>query len=414
MHQRVDFASRGRKALAQARSYFPGWIAAALICCLAVWGARAANGPLHCFHPGALWPDDQGRHINAHGGGLLDYGGCYYWFGEHKIAGELGNTAQVGVRVYSSRDLYNWKDEGIALAVSQDLSSEIAPGCILERPKVLFNEKTRKFVMWFHLEGKGQGYSSARSGVAVADQATGPYRYLYSLRPNAGVWPDDLPQQERQPLSAHDQTQLAKYHFTGGPPAGLPFPTNLVCRRDFPGGQMARDMSLFLDDDGKAYHIYSSEENGTLQISQLAPDYLLPAGHFVRLLVGQFNEAPALFKKDGVYFLFTSGTTGWKPNPGRSFSAASIWGPWTYLGNPCRGTDAQKNDTFESQSTFVQPVPGRSGQFIFMADRWRPADAIDGRYVWLPVRFENGQPVLEWKETWSLDDLPARLSQAGH
>ncbi len=59
-------------------------------------------------------------------------------------------------------------------------------------------------------------------------------------------------------------------------------------------------------------------------------------------------------------------------------------------------------------------MPGRSGQFIFMADRWRPADAIDGRYVWLPVRFENGQPVLEWKETWSLDDLPARLSQAGH
>ena len=103
------------------------------------------------------------------------------------------------MRVYSSRDLYNWKDEGIALAVSQDLSSEIAPGCILERPKVLFNEKTRKFVMWFHLEGKGQGYSSARSGVAVADQATGPYRYLYSLRPNAGVWPDDLPSKSASP-----------------------------------------------------------------------------------------------------------------------------------------------------------------------------------------------------------------------
>ncbi|MGA2175145.1 MAG: glycoside hydrolase family 43 protein [Verrucomicrobiota bacterium] len=401
MQRQDHFAPRSRAAFALA-----------LGCWLSTLSVDAADGSLHSFHPGELWPDDHGRHINAHGGGLLHYGAMYYWFGEHKIAGELGNTAQVGVHVYSSRDLYNWEDRGIALPVSQDPSSEIAAGCILERPKVLFNEQTRKFVMWFHLE-KGQDYSSARSGVAVADQVTGPYRYLYSLRPNAGVWPDDLPQEQRQPLSAEEQKQLAKYHFRGGPPAGLPFPTNLVCRRDFQGGQMARDMTLFLDDDGKAYHLYSSEENGTLQISQLAGDFLLPAGHYARLLVGRFNEAPALFKKDGVYFLFASGTTGWEPNPGRSFSAASLWGPWNDLGNPCRGTDAQKKNTFESQSTFVLPVAGRSGQFIFMADRWRPANAIDGRYVWLPVRFDNGQPVLEWKQTWSLDDLPARLSRAG-
>jgi hypothetical protein len=38
-----------------------------------------------------------------------------------------------------------------------------------------------------------------------------------------------------------------------------------------------------------------------------------------------------------------------------------------------------------------------------MADRWRPRNAIDGRYVWLPVRFEKSLPVLEWRETWSLD-----------
>jgi beta-xylosidase len=316
------------------------------------------------------------------------------------------------VHVYCSRDLYNWKDQGIALAVAQDTASEIAAGCILERPKVLFNEKTGKFVMWFHLECKGQGYGSSRSGVAVAEQVTGPYRYLYSLRPNAGVWPEDLPQEQRQPLSAEEQGQLAKYQFTGGPPAGLAFPTNLVCRRDYERGQMARDMNLFLDDDGKAYQIYSSEENGTLQISQLAEDYLRPAGRYGRVLVGQFNEAPALFKKGGAYFLFTSGTTGWKPNPCRSFSAASIWGPWTPLGNPCRGSEAQRNETFESQSTYVLAVQGRRGQFIFMADRWRPENAIDGRYVWLPVRFDNGQPVLEWKESWSLNDRPPRLSRA--
>src|SRR5436190_18466643 len=78
------------------------------------------------FRPGALWLDDQGAPINAHGGGILMRDGTYYWFGEHKVEGEAGNKAQVGVHAYSSTNLYNWKDEGIALAVSQDPTHEIA------------------------------------------------------------------------------------------------------------------------------------------------------------------------------------------------------------------------------------------------------------------------------------------------
>ena len=373
-------------------------------------GEQPTVAPVNVFRPGELWPDDQGQHINAHGGGILHHEGVYYWFGEHKVAGGTGNRAQVGVHVYSSRDLYSWKDEGIALAVSTDPANEITRGCILERPKVIYNRGTAKFVMWFHLELKGQGYRAARSGVAVADCVTGPYRYLYSFRPNAGVWPENLPVEDRKPLSAEEQGQMAKYRFRGGPEE---FPATLVCRRDFQGGQMARDMTLFVDDDQKAWHIYASEENGTLHISELSEDFLKPAGRYFRILPGKFNEAPALFKKDNRYFLFTSGTTGWAPNPGRLFAADSLRGPWTYLGNPCRGTDEQKNTTFESQSTFVLPVPGRHDQFIFMADRWRPSNASDGRYVWLPILFDNGVPFLEWRQTWGLNLSGAELRTEG-
>jgi beta-xylosidase len=172
-------------------------------------------------------------------------------------------------------------------------------------------------------------------------------------------------------------------------------------------------MTLFLDDDGKAYHVYAAEENGTLQISQLAADFLTPAGRYSRVLIGGYNEAPALFKKDGKYYLFTSGTTGWQPNPCRAFSASSIFGPWTYLGNPCRGTEEQNKITFESQPAYVLPAPGHEGQFVFMADRWRPRNAIDGRYVWLPLRFDNGAPVLAWKESWNLDVFNSRVAEAG-
>lgn len=72
------------------------------------------------FTPGQVWLDNNNVHINAHGGGILYDNGRYYWFGEHKTEGEGGNVANVGVHCYSSTDLYNWKDEGIALAVAPE------------------------------------------------------------------------------------------------------------------------------------------------------------------------------------------------------------------------------------------------------------------------------------------------------
>jgi len=62
----------------------------------------------HQFINDRPWPDDNGVHINAHGGGILYHEGIYYWFGEHKVGGSIGNTAQVGVHCYRSTDLYNW------------------------------------------------------------------------------------------------------------------------------------------------------------------------------------------------------------------------------------------------------------------------------------------------------------------
>lgn len=366
-----------------------------------VLSAPAPAAPFQSFRPGEIWPDDKGVHINAHGGGILFHDGTYYWFGEHKIEGGAGNVAQVGVGVYSSKDLYQWKNEGIALKVSEDPASPITKGCIIERPKVLFNAKTGKFVMWFHHELAGKGYGAALSGVAVADKVTGPYTYLESFRPNAGVWPSNFPEDLRKPL---DEENRKKLSATPMPGDFVPeWARDMVVRRDFEGGQMARDMSLFLDDDGKAYHVFASEENSTLHISLLRDDFLKPAGNYVRIFPLAFNEAPAMFKHKGRYFLISSGCTGWAPNAARLASADSIFGPWTAHGNPAQGTDEQKKVTYQSQSTFVLPVQGRKDAFIYMGDRWNPGNAIDGRYIWLPVRINHeGLPFLEWKDEWDL------------
>lgn len=293
------------------------------------------------FTPGELWLDEAGEPINAHGGGLLYIDKTYYWFGEKR-----GRRGSQGVNVYSSKDLYNWKFESLALAQEADTLSDIAVGCVMERPKVIYNKKTGKYVMWFHLELRGKGYRAARAGVAVSDKVTGPFKFVGSFRPN---------------------------------------------------GNMSRDMTLFVDDDGAAYHIYSSRENYDLRIAKLSDDYLSGTTKDI-MLFSNHREAPAVFKHNKKYYLITSGCTGWTPNRASLHVADSLMGAWTLVGDPMTGPNAEK--TFNGQSTFVQAVPGKKDAFIFMADRWNPDDLRDSRYLWLPVQFKEGVPFIDWKDSW--------------
>ena len=378
------------------------------------WNERQKQA--HAIRSGELWYDDGGRHINAHGGGVLKYGDTWYWFGEHKD--DHTSDAMVGVMCYASQDLVHWRNCGIALSVTPSTdttrgnvaemnrrgatnTSDIERGCILERPKVIYNPVTKKFCMWFHLELKGQGYNAARYGVAVADRPEGPYKFLYSSRANAGTWPVEFGERE---MGIIDTLNVDNYREAWTPAWEKAIRQGLILKRDFGTGQMSRDMTLYVDDDGRAYHIFSSEENMTLHIAELTADYLHHTGRYTRVAPGGQNEAPAIFKHDGTYWMITSGCTGWAPNEARMFSAPSIWGPWTQHPNPCRGPKADK--TFNGQSTFVltlnddDPSPLTS-RFIFMADIWRPEHPRDARYIWLPIDFENGKPVVRWRDEWS-------------
>lgn len=353
------------------------------------------------IRPGQEWPDRKGEHINAHGGGLLFHEGKYYWYGENRPA--RGFTTEVGVEVYSSSDLMNWEDEGVALAVSEEAGHDIERGCIMERPKVIRNPKTGKFVMLFHLELKGKGYAAARVGFAESDSPVGPFRFIRSLRPNAGKWPTDF---SRRDIRKAKKLKETDYKEWWTPEWREAIREGLLLARDVPGGQMSRDMTVYVDDDGKAYHIYSAEENLTLNIAELTDDYLDYTGRYVRVAPGGQNEAPAIFKRDGVYWMITSGCTGWAPNEARMFKATSLWGPWEQLPSPFVGKDAKKS--FHTQGTYIFKVEGTEDGFVFMADRWNPRSLKNSRHIWLPIDFEaDGTPTIRWVDGWSPDDLQA-------
>jgi len=370
----------------------------ALLVLVGMWSGQVAAGagtPSELV-PGEVWLDTEGHPINAHGGGVLSHDGVYYWYGEFKTGRTYlpdcnkswGGTRvdTTGVSCYSSTNLSDWNNEGLVLsATPNDPAGDLAPGKVVERPKVIYNQQTRQFVMWMHIDSAS--YGQARSGGAVSSQPAGPFKYLGSFRPNAGVWPENATETDKAASS-----------------------TNILAR-DFAQGQMARDMALFVDDDGKAYQFYSSEENPTMHVSLLTDDYLRPAGKFSRIFIGRSMEAPTVFKHAGKYFVIASGCSALAPNAARSAVADNPMGPWTELGNPCVGPDADK--TFAAQSTFVLPVTGRDNLFIFMADRWKQWDLPDSRYLWLPLEISaDGKPVVRWHEHWSLE--PADVQPTAH
>lgn len=305
--------------------------------------------------PGNEWLDTEGMVINAHGGGILYHEGIYYWYGEAKgdftyrspgVGWDCYRTDAGGVSCYSSRDLCHWTYEGIVLEPDTTHTfSDIHPTMVIERPKVIYNERTRQFVMWMHIDN--HNYEKAVAGVAVSDRPTGKFRFIESIRPN---------------------------------------------------GQMSRDMTLFKDDDQQAYLVYSSEGNATLHIASLSDDYLHVTPHYTRHFVGQSREAPAMFKRQGKYYIVTSGCTGWDPNEAQWAVADHVMGPYTVMDNPCRGPHADK--TFYAQSTFALPVVG-TDQYIIMFDRWNKKDLITSRYVWLPVRFDDGALTIPWTDRWT-------------
>jgi len=90
-------------------------------------------------------------------------------------------------------NLVEWNYEGALL--SRTASGDTGPGRVIERPKVMFNKKTNKYVLWMHIDSSN--YGEAKIGVATGDSVCGKYTYVRSERPlgfesrDSGVYVDD-------------------------------------------------------------------------------------------------------------------------------------------------------------------------------------------------------------------------------
>ncbi len=302
------------------------------------------------FRNGEPWLDTDGNVIHAHGGHMLHHDGWWYWYGENR-------TENNYVSCYRTKDFKSFEfrgniittetpTEGYRVQTDLSLAGKNADGTIhkvnLERPKVLWCERTKKFVLWCHYEN-GVDYHDARCAVASSDYPDHGFVYHGSFNPF---------------------------------------------------GDMARDCTLFMDGED-AYFTAASRDNRDLHVWKLTKDFMSVSKLVNNLFQNELREAPAFFKKDGRYYLLTSYCTGWAPNQGKWSSSNSIDGEWEI--NEKFGDET----TFRSQPAFVLE---KDGKFIYFADRWGGNGHYnDSTYVVLEIKFrEDGSPYIEYSDEAAL------------
>ena len=357
-----------------------------------------ADTKYNSIRPGELWLDTDGNPIQAHGGGIIYINDTFYWYGENKEKSKPGSGIwHWGVNCYSSKDMYNWKYEGIIVPpTTEDDKDPLHYTQCMDRPHIIYNDRTSKFVMWIKVMNK-EAINNQQMVVLTADNILGPY------------------------------TRIRAFH---------------------PLGMNSGDFDLVKNpSDGKAY-IFFDRIHSEMICADLTDDYLDVTGFYSVHMpnVPPFvREAPAFFERKNKKYLFTSAITGYFPNPTETDMFDCFHLPMKKLENPHRGAKAA-NSCF-SQISAVFKYPKADDLYIAIADRWlidvppeldylgitaglygdgthpvimeedeyieravkfnRPdtRDTSKARYVWLPIRFEANTPIIEWYDEWKIEDF---------
>lgn len=347
------------------------------------------------IRPGQEWMDTDGNLIQTHGGSLFFENDIFYWYGEDKSHTDgITDIWTWGIKCYSSEDLYNWKYVGYLIEPDiENVDSMLHPNRRMDRPHIVYNEKTAKYVLWLKYSGEDACFA-----VLTADKFLGPY-------------------------------EMIKDRFR-------------------PMGMKAGDFDIGIDEDTKQGYLYFDSNHNGMTCVELTDDYLdvtdKTSTHFNALYPPFCREAPAHFIRKEKHYIVTSGMTGYLPNPSETAEATDWHGPYTLQGDPHVNDNSRAS--FNSQISQIFKHPKKKDLYIALADRWVPeymvtkeryeaieraiasrfneaykaseedyqllgtspilasANTSKSRYVWLPLRFEGEKVLIDWKEEWKIED----------
>lgn len=319
---------------------------------LGLFAATQLHAAMQTIRNDAFWKTTDGKLIYSQGGGVIKVGDTWYWYGVKyngavtyaaNPTGKNGDIGFLGVTCYSSKDLVNWKDEGLAVQPNQ-------AGGWVGRVGVVYNSNTKQYV----LAGQGNGGEYFAYGPGPAE----PFK-------------------------------------TSGTQTDLPFVN---------GG--TGDQTTFQDDDGKAYVICSNVSGrSNLYVAPLrASDYLQIDPNPTRVYRGTAREGNAMFKYDGTYYFCSSDLHGWNTSQTYCISSKNILGPY---GSEFVLDGTQNDFSHVTQTGFFITVKGTKNSFvIFAGDRWSDfAGNGIGYNQWMPITFESGKPRFRSYSEWKFDAI---------
>lgn len=287
---------------------------------------------------GIEWIDDDGKVVQAHGGNFLQVGNKWYLIGEDRA-----RSWNPDVNLYSTEDFVHWHFEG-KIIKNHETHPELGKSRMIERPKLMYNAKTKKYVVWCHWEARD--YSASEAGVFESDNVAGPYTCVWTGRPL---------------------------------------------------GTKSRDCNIFVDNDGEAYFISTTDENTNLGLFQLSPDYHNAVEKTV-LCKGQRREAPAIAHIGDTYYMISSACTGWDPNQAKLATSKNIKEGWSPLEN------IGDRIAYDTQASSILKVEGTEGTiYVYVGDRWMDPNLPQSKIIMLPIEWEDGKMVLNYYDSWQID-----------
>jgi hypothetical protein len=287
--------------------------------------------------------DNLGNAVDAHDGEIAYFNGTYYLYGTSYDCGFEWNNKVApfcGFKTYSSKDMVNWKDEGFMFNAQTPLWQSRCDGktygCF--RPHVVYNNKNKTYVLWINVYDNVSGYR-----VFTSKMPTGPFVEV------------------EEPKIAVNSNM---------PAAGL----------------NNGDHDLFIDDDGKGYLAFTDwRTTGTIVVEQLTDDYLSGTGKVARNITPGKTEAPALFKRNGLYYItYSDPNCGYCSATGTSYrTAKSPLGPWS------EGRQISVNSC-GGQPSFVSTMKiDAKTIYLYGSDLWNNGSKNEAlaNFYWAPLTF---------------------------
>jgi len=287
---------------------------------------------------GILWKTPKGETVQAHAPGFVRMGNRWYMVGEDR-----SQTWNPDVNLYSSTDLHTWRFEK-KIIENGKTDSRLGSIRMIERAKLLYNEKTKKFVVWCHWESRD--YSASEAACFVSDKVDGDYRLVWSGRPL---------------------------------------------------GIKSRDCNVFKDQDGKAYFISTTEENQHLGLFELSEDYLSVVNH-TQLFPWQRREAPAIVRINNRYFMLSSACTGWDPNQCKLAYSDDLRSGWSELKN------IGNQIAYDTQAAAILEVKGtKQTTYLYVGDRWQDPNLPNTKTIMFPITFSDTSCDFVYHERFDLN-----------